>query len=700
MANKIRVYEIAKKYNYSSKELIEKLNLEFGLEISSHMEAFEGEDLELITEYLEDINSKKDEAEEKTESKENIENIEKKHKSKKDSPKKETKAKKNVKTKKDTKIKETKKEIKKEKKKSNIIEIPETIIVREFADLLDVSVTTLITELMKNGVMANLNQSIDFDTAELVALSFDKEVGHEKPVDSKDILKTLDYEDDDEDLMPRPPVVTVMGHVDHGKTSLLDKIRETSVTKGEAGGITQHIGASVAQINGKDIVFLDTPGHEAFTEMRMRGAQATDLVILVVAADDGVMPQTVEAINHIKAANVPFIIAINKMDKYDANPDRIKQELMEYGVVAEEWGGDAITIPVSAKTGQGIDELLEMVLMVAELSELKANPNRNAIGTIIEAYLDKGLGSVATILVNKGTLRVGDYVVSGQISGKIRAMYNFRGENIEKVTPSYPALITGLSDVPEAGDLIYALEDEKEARNLAEEVRLKEREEELKAKSNVNLDDLFTKISDGEVKDLNIVLKTDVKGTIAAVEKSFSELNLDEVKVNIIHAAVGGINRSDVMLASASNAIIIGFNVRPNQDAIEQAEKQDIEIRAYRVIYEAIEDLQNAIKGMLDPEFKEKVIGRAEIRDIFKVPNIGNVAGIYVTNGKMERNASLRLLRNDIVIHEGKISSLRRFKDDVRELNQGYEGGLGIEGYNDIKVGDVVEAFVMKEIER
>ena len=694
MANKVRIYELAKQYNYTSKDFIKLLNEEFGMNFNSHMEMLKGDDLLLIEEYLDELKSEQEE-EKKPEKKPN----KKKNKNNKDKNKEKKDNIKNNNKNNNKKNKDNKKKDKKEKN-SNIIKVPEKIVVRDLADLLGINVTELIGELMKNGVMANLNQSIDYETAELIGLVFNKEVVLEEEEDSQDILKTLDYEDDEEDLLPRPPVVTVMGHVDHGKTSLLDKIRETSVTSREAGGITQHIGASVAHINGDDIVFLDTPGHEAFTEMRMRGAQATDIVILVVAADDGVMPQTVEAINHIKAAKVPFVIAINKMDKYEANPNRVKQELMEYGIVAEEWGGDAITIPVSAKTGEGVDDLLEMVIMIAELKELKANPNRNAVGTVIEAYLDKGMGPVATILVNKGTLKIGDYVVTGQVSGKIRAMFDSTGKSIKSVGPSYPALITGLSDVPEAGNLLYAVDDEKKARNLAEDIRLKEREEELKTSSNVNLDELFSQISEGEVKELNIVLKTDVKGTIAAVEKSFNDLSNDEVKVNIIHAAVGGINRSDVMLASASNAIIIGFNVRPNQEAIDQAENLGIEIRTYSVIYEAIEDIEKAMKGMLEPVYKEEVIGRAEIRDIFKVPNVGNVAGIYVSNGKMQRNAKLRLIRNGIVIHEGNISSLRRFTDDVREISQGYEGGLGIEGYNDIKTGDIIEAYVMKEVER
>lgn len=488
--------------------------------------------------------------------------------------------------------------------------------------------------------------------------------------------------------------------VDHGKTSLLDKMRHSRVTSTEAGGITQHIGASSIYVDGKKIVFLDTPGHEAFTQMRLRGANATDIAILVVAADDGVMPQTIEAINHAKAAGVPIIVAINKMDKYEANPDKVKSELAEQGLTPEDWGGKTIMIPVSAHTGEGIDELLEMILMVAEIEELKANPNRPAVGIVIEAQLDKGRGPVATVLINKGTLNKGDFVVSGRSSGKVRAMFDSNQKEVKKAKPSTAVLILGLSDVPEAGDKIYAIEDEKLGKKFADRAAQKEKDEFIKRTSKVNLDQLFNKISDGEVKDLNIIVKTDVKGTIEAVSTSLTKLSNEEVKVNVIHGAVGGINESDVMLASASDAIIIGFNVRPNQGAKSQAEAQDIEIRTYRVIYEAIEDIKKAINGMLAPKFVEQVIGTAEVREVFRVPNVGNIAGIYVTNGQMQRNAKIRLLRNDVVIHEGEITSLKRYKDDVKELNQGYEGGLGIQNYNDIKVGDTLEAFIDKEVER
>ena len=482
------------------------------------------------------------------------------------------------------------------------------------------------------------------------------------------------------------------------KTSLLDAIRNTNVTKREAGGITQHIGAYTVSIDNKKIVFLDTPGHEAFTAMRSRGAMVTDIAVLVVAADDGVMPQTVEAINHAKAAGVPIIVAINKMDKPEANIDRVRQELMEYDLVAEEWGGNTINVGVSAKKGQGIDELLEMILMVAEMEELKANPNRYAVGTIIEAQLDKGRGPVATVLIQKGTLKAGDMVVSGTTSGRVRAMFDDKAKKINKARPSTPVVVLGLSDVPEAGDLIFAVKDEKTARGIADAQKNKEREDMIQTTQKVSLEDLFNKIQEGNLKDLNIVIKTDVRGTIDAVKQSFEKLSNDEVRVNIIHGAVGGITESDVMLASASNAVIIGFNVRPTQVAIDMSKSENVDMRTYRVIYDAINDIKAAIDGMLEPEYKEEILGRAEVRQVFKVPNIGSVAGVYVKSGVIQRNEKVRLIRNDVVLYEGAVSSLKRFKDDARELQTNFEGGIGLENYNDIKVGDEIEAFAMKEI--
>ncbi|NMB08445.1 MAG: translation initiation factor IF-2 [Tissierellia bacterium] len=663
---KIRVYELAQELKMTSKELIEKIN-ELGIEITSHMSTIEGNDAKMILEiFEEEIKEKiKNNKKEKVEEKENMKKEKQEH----------------------------------VEDKNNIIEIGESIVVRDFAEKLKMTSTELITKLIGLGIMANQNQTIDFDTAAIVGEELGFDVVMLESKEEKDDFD-LDFEDEPKDLKPRPPVVTVMGHVDHGKTSLLDAIRKTHVTKQEAGGITQHIGASIVNINGEKIVFLDTPGHEAFTSMRARGAQVTDLAILVVAADDGVMPQTVEAINHAKAAKVPIIVAVNKIDRPNANVDRVMQELTEYGLVPEEWGGDTIIVPVSALRKEGIDELLEMILLLAAIQELKANPNRRAVGTVIEAQLDKGKGAVATILVQKGTLRVGDMVVCGSASGRVRAMFDDKGKNIKKAGPSIPVAILGLSEVPHSGEILYAVEDEKTARYYAEKKKESIREEQLKATQKVSLDDLFDQIQLGEVKELNIIIKTDVRGTIDAIAQSLQKLEHEEVKVNIIHGGVGGITETDIMLASASNAIIIGFNVRPTLNALDIAKEENVDVRTYRVIYDAIEDIKSAINGMLDPEYKEEIIGRAEVRATFKVPNAGTVAGIYVQDGKITRNSMVRLLRNDIVIFEGKISSLKRFKDDVREVVAGYEGGLGLENYNDIKEGDVIEAYILKEVKR
>ena len=581
------------------------------------------------------------------------------------------------------------------------IKIPESITVKDFSESLGINSSQVISKLIALGIMAGLNQEIDFDCASLIAEEFGKTVILETPeITEENEILSLDYEDKKEDLVTRPPVVTVMGHVDHGKTSLLDYIRKSKVTSQEAGGITQHIGAYTVNINNSKIVFLDTPGHEAFTAMRSRGAKVTDISILVVAADDGVMPQTIEAINHSKDAGVPIIVAINKIDKEGANPERVKTELADNGLLPEDWGGDVITMPVSAKTGEGIDELLEMVLMVAEVEELKANPNRMAIGTVIEAQLDKGRGPVATILVQKGTLNSGDIVISGTSTGRIRAMFDDKGKKIKKATPSMPAVILGLSEVPEAGSFIYAVKDEKTARGYAQRILNVQKENMIASGNKVSLDDLFDKIQDGNLKEIKIIIKTDVRGTVDAVKNSLEKLSNEEVKVNIIHGAVGGINESDVMLAAASNAIIIGFNVRPSQGAIDLSRHENVDIRTYRVIYDAIEDIKLAVKGMLAPTFVEEVIGRAEVRATFKVPGIGTVAGVYVLNGKVTRNAKVRLLRDGIILHEGEISSLKRFKDDAKELLTGYEGGLGIANYNDLKETDIIEAYIDKEVER
>ncbi|MDU7163094.1 MAG: translation initiation factor IF-2 [Anaerococcus vaginalis] len=702
MANKLRIYELAKKHKKSTKEMLDLLKEEFGLKIKSHMSVLSGEELDIVEEYFSEDKSKKEVKED-----EKIENLEKKEE--KISEKKSFKNQKN-KNKKDKKKnkkqnkrskKSTKRELKIENKDDGNIYIPESISVKAFADKIEENANQVIMKLMGLGVMAGLNDQIEFEQAELVALEFNKEISKEVKLDETEIQeKDLDFEDDEKDLITRPPVVSVMGHVDHGKTSILDAIRDTQFASGEAGGITQHIGASTVNINGKEIVFLDTPGHEAFTQMRMRGAQSTDIAILVVAGDDGVMPQTIEAINHAKAAEIPIIVAINKMDKEESDPNRVKQELTEYGLVSEDWGGDTIMVEVSAKTGDGIKDLLEMVLLVAEMRELKANPNRAAVGIIIEAQLDKARGSVATVLVQKGTLHDKDYVVTGSSSGRIRAMFNSKGEQISQAGPSMPAQILGLSDVAEAGDKIFAVEDEKTARLYADRAKEQKREERLIQKSNTNLEDMYEGIEDGELKELNIIVKTDVKGTVDAVSSSFSKLSNEEVFVNVIAGAVGGISESDVLLAQASNAIIIGFNVRPTQGALQMAEENNIEIRTYSVIYEAIEDVEKALKGMLDPEFEEKILGRAKVQETFKIPNAGMIAGVLVTSGSIPRRAKIRLLRDNVVIFDGEIESMKRFKDDAKELNNGYEGGIGLEKFNDIKEGDELEAYEMIEKER
>ncbi len=577
------------------------------------------------------------------------------------------------------------------------VEIPEEISVGDFAAKLGVSPTAVVKKLFEIGVMASVSQTIDFDTAALIGDDLGFIIKQEIIVTDEDRLFN-DVEDKEEDLKPRPPVVVVMGHVDHGKTSLLDTIRKTNVIAKEAGGITQHIGAYRVRIHDKKITFLDTPGHEAFTSMRMRGAQVTDIAILVVAADDGIMPQTVEAINHAKAAGVTIIVAINKIDKEGANPDKIKQELTEYDLIPEEWGGDTICVPISAKYNQNIDELLEMVILVAEMKELKANPDRRAKGTVIEAQLDKGRGPVATVLVQNGTLKTGDIVVAGTAEGRVRAMVDDRGNKVKKAGPSVPVEIIGLSEVPEGGDTFYAVDDEKKARAVVEKRKEKIKEEHIKSRSVVSLDALFDQIKEGEVKDLNIIVKADVQGSVEAVKQSLTKLSNEEVRVNCIHGGVGGVTESDVMLAAASNAIIVGFNVRPDNGALSSAKQNDVDIRLYRVIYHAIEEIEAAMKGMLAPKFKENILGHAEIRNTFKVSGVGTIGGGYVQDGKISRNSQVRIVRDGIVVHEGILSSLKRFKDDVKDVAAGYECGIGIENFNDIKDGDIVESFVMEEI--
>ncbi len=578
-----------------------------------------------------------------------------------------------------------------------VIKLPEEMIVSELAKELHVTTAEVVKKLMGLGMLVTLNQTIDFDTAAIVADEFGSKAERIVVVTIEEKLID-DSADEKEDLEERSPVVCVMGHVDHGKTSLLDAIRHANVTSGEAGGITQHIGAYRVNISGKDITFLDTPGHEAFTAMRARGAQATDIAILVVAADDGIMPQTVEAINHAKAAGVEIIVAINKMDKPTANPDNIMQELTKYDLVPEEWGGDIICVPVSAHTKMGIDTLLESVLLVAEVSELKANPNRDAKGIVIEAKLDKGRGAVATVLVQNGTLHTGDYVIAGTTVGRVRAMINDKGETVKVAGPSVPVEILGLSEVPVAGDIFNAVKDERMAKELAEQRRSEEKEKQFKANSKLSLDDLFNQVKEG-IKEFNIVVKADVQGSAEAVKASLEKLSNEEVRVKVIHSAVGGINESDVMLASASNAIIIGFNVRPDKQALDSAAESKVDIRTYRIIYECIEEVETAMKGMLSPKFRENVLGHAEVRQTIKVPGVGVIAGSYILDGKITRASQIRVVRDGIVIFEDKISSLKRFKDDAREVMQGFECGVGLEKFNDIKEKDILEAFIMEEIE-
>ena len=574
----------------------------------------------------------------------------------------------------------------------------ETITVRDFSEKIGKPAAEILKKLFMMGIVANINQDIDFETCELVAMEYDIELEHQVAKTYEETMQENAEEvDAEEELVPRPPVVTIMGHVDHGKTSLLDAIRKTHVTEGEAGGITQHIGAYTVECNGRMITFIDTPGHEAFTSMRARGAQVTDVVILVVAADDGIMPQTVEAINHSKAAGVPIIVAVNKIDKPESNPERVKQQLTEHGLVCEDWGGDTICVPVSAKKQQNLDELLEMVLLQADVLDLKANPNKAAKGTIIEAQLDKGRGPVATVLVQNGTLKIGDPIVAGIAYGRVRAMMNDKGENVKTAGPSCPVEVLGFNEVPSAGDIMNVAEVSKK---VAEERRNRIKAEQLKNLSKVSLEDLFSHIAEGEVKTLNIVVKADVHGSVEAVKQALEKLSNEEVCVKCIHGGVGAITESDVMFASASNAIVIGFNVRPDSGARNLAEQEKVDVRTYRIIYQAIEDVENAMKGMFKPVFKEVHLGTISVRNTFKVSSVGTIAGAYVQDGKVQRNAQVRVVRDGVVIHEGQIASLRRFKDDVREVAAGYECGIGIENFNDIHEGDVIEAYTMEEVKR
>ncbi|MZQ75167.1 MAG: translation initiation factor IF-2 [Peptoclostridium sp.] len=659
--SRTRVYKLAQELGISSKELIERLE-ELDIKVANHMSTIEEDEAELIMELLGDESKSTsaktagegESAKEQNESEEEHIDLKK-------------------------------------------LTFKGVLSVAELAKLLGKTPAEIITVLFKRGIMATINNEVDIDVANEIAFEF----GYEISMEEEEEVSDIDIEaDKEEDLVSRPPIVTVMGHVDHGKTKLLDAIRNANVQAKEAGGITQHIGAYTVKIDGKKITFLDTPGHEAFTSMRARGAQVTDIAILVVAADDGVMPQTIEAINHAKAANVPIIVAVNKMDKPSANPDKVKQELADQGLLVEDWGGEVISVPVSALKNENIDTLLEMILIVAEMEELKANPDRKAVGTVVEGELDKGRGPVATVIVQNGTLRVGDPVVVGSTYGKIRAMIDDKGKNVKKATPSMPVEILGISDVPNAGDQFVVVGSDKIARSIADKRKAKAREEMLKAGQKVSLDDFFKQMQEGAVKDLNVIIKADVQGSVQAVKQSLEKLSNEEVAVRVIHGGAGAINESDVMLATASNAIIIGFNVRPVPGAKSLAERESVDVRTYRVIYDAIEDIKDAMHGMLEPEFVEEETGKAEIRDIFKVSGIGTIAGCYVTDGKIQRNSQIRLVRDGIVIHDGKLASLKRFKDDVKEVASGYECGMSIENFNDLKLGDVIEAYVMKEVAR
>ncbi|MFW6035798.1 MAG: translation initiation factor IF-2 [Halothermotrichaceae bacterium] len=681
---KIRVYKLAKELDIESKELINILH-DLDIDVSSHMSTVTDETAELIKGmYDEENNKNKEMSEEKIE------------KTAEDKIEERTA---------DDKIQEeTAAEAKKPEKQEADYTVSIPITVKELSEEIDYPANKIIKELMGLGLMATLNHPLDEDTLLMLAddLGVEIEIEEEKEQAEEDNQDRVGPAiiDKPGQLKLRPPIVTVMGHVDHGKTTLLDVIRSARVAESEAGGITQHIGAYQVYVNNKKITFIDTPGHEAFTAMRARGAQVTDITILVIAADDGVMPQTEEAINHAQAADIPIVVAINKVDKPNAQPDRVKQQLTEHGLVPEEWGGDTICVEISALKEENIDELLEMVLLVAEMEEIKANPDRLAEGIVVESELDKGRGPVATILIKKGTINVGDALLAGPTSGRVRAMIDDKGNRIEKAGPSTPVEILGFSDVPSAGEFVQVLDDERMARDVAAERKQKIHQQDIQNESKVSLEDLYEQIQQGEVKELNVIIKADVHGSIEALRDSLLKQSTEEVTVNVIHTGVGAINATDVNLASASNAIIIGFNVRPDGNARSLAEKEKVDIRLYRVIYKAITDLRDAMAGLLDPELKEEVTGRAEVRDTFKVPNVGTVAGLYVTEGIINRNYKVRLIRDGVVINEGDIGSLKRFENDVREVKEGYECGLGIEGYNDIKIGDELEVYRFKEIKR
>ncbi|MDM5434533.1 translation initiation factor IF-2 [Bacillus hominis] len=687
--SKIRVHEYAKKNNISSKDLMTKLK-EMNIEVSNHMTMLEDE-------VVNKLDNQYSTGAEKPSVADEFEVEEKVVRSKKNSNKKKKKGKGNE---------DKRQENFAGRQQTQIVETPDKITfsgsltVGDLAKKLSKEPSEIIKKLFMLGIMATINQDLDKDTIELIATDYGIEVEEEVVVSETEFETFIDEQDDEENLKERPAVVTIMGHVDHGKTTLLDSIRNSKVTAGEAGGITQHIGAYQVDVNDKKITFLDTPGHAAFTTMRARGAQVTDITILVVAADDGVMPQTVEAISHAKAAGVPIIVAVNKMDKPAANPDRVMQELTEYELVPEAWGGDTIFVPISAIQGEGIDNLLEMILLVSEVEEYKANPNRYATGTVIEAQLDKGKGTIATLLVQNGTLRVGDPIVVGTSFGRVRAMVSDIGRRVKVAGPSTPVEITGLNEVPQAGDRFMAFADEKKARQIgesrAQEALVAQRGE----KSKLSLEDLFQQIQEGDVKEINLIVKADVQGSVEAMAASLRKIDVEGVKVKIIHTGVGAITESDVILASASNAIIIGFNVRPDVNAKRTAELENVDVRLHRIIYKAIEEIESAMQGMLDPEFEEKVIGQAEVRQTFKVTKVGTIAGCYVIDGKITRDSGVRIIRDGVVVFEGQLDTLKRFKDDVKEVAQNYECGITIERYNDLKEGDIIEAYVMEEVKR
>ncbi|WP_339227745.1 translation initiation factor IF-2 [Oceanobacillus sp. FSL K6-2867] len=704
--SKIRVYEYAKQNNTSSKEIINYLT-DLNVEVSNHMSTISDDTVRKLDEKFNANKSKQSKPDIKKPSQGN-------NQSKKNSNPSAKQGKNHSQSKGQQQKTNPYKKKQKGSRKGNqpvvneqkaVKETPskivynDTLTVSELATKLNKEPAEIIKKLMFLGVMATKNQDLDDDAIELICGEYNVEVEKEIILEDTDFDKYV-VEEKEEDLIERPAVVTIMGHVDHGKTTTLDSIRHTKVTAGEAGGITQHIGAYQVAINNKKITFLDTPGHAAFTSMRSRGAQVTDIAILVVAADDGVMPQTVEAINHAKAAEVPIIVAVNKIDKEAANPDRVMQELTEYELIPEDWGGDTIFVNISAKNNQGIDDLLEMILLVSEVEELKANPKANAFGTVIDAQLDKGRGSVSTLLVQNGTLRVGDAIVVGNTYGRVRAMVNDIGKRVNEVGPSTPVEITGLHDVPQAGDQFLVFDDEKKARQIGEARQQQHLVASRGEQTKVSLDDLFEQIKQGEMKDLNIIVKADVQGSVEALASSLRKIEVEGVKIKIIHTGVGAITESDIILASASNAIVIGFNVRPDVNAKKAAESEKVDIRLHRVIYSAIEEIESAMKGLLDPEFEEKVIGQAEVRETFKVSKIGTIAGSYVTDGKITRDAGVRIIRNGVVLYEGELLALKRFKDDVKEVAQNYECGITIKNFNDIKEGDIIEAFVMQEIER